>query len=217
MFKLKNIKIHKYLTPSYNSILEVKPENKNYVIFKKIHSVLVNNKKHWIWLMSNSNITENRWNGYISGKDNFSLMSIEKIANVLREFIDSPKELMNENFVILKYGKEYKLNLDLIITKYGITQAEISNNTNIDRGAVSLYARNKAKEINHIDLRDIYIFLKRKGVPLTSILDLIYFESWGEKPDHFISKKAVKGLVFKFGSKVKIDRTNQNTDNYKMN
>lgn len=199
------VRIVRYVTPNYKSIIEVRSKNKNFIILKKIDSVLRKNNKFWSWLITNSDITDFTWETYISGKENISLLSIEKIANLLSPFIQNPKDIMNYKFVNLKYGKEYELNLSFIIQKYGIRQSEITNSTTINRSEVSRYCRGLAKQLNTNHLTELFHFFTSRGVPLRSVLDLFYFPNWGEKPESFIVVTQKKrGRLFKQNSKLEL-------------
>lgn len=196
------ILIERYRTPYFRSVIEILPNNKSYIVFKKIEKILKAENKQWNWLFKRLDISEATLKTYFSGRDNISLMSIEKIAEVLKPYIHSPRDLMNDEMPILRLGKHFKLNVKFIIQKYGITQGEIARFTDIEKSSVSLMARDRLTQLGPDRLFILYQYLRTRGVPLRSPLDLIYFPEWGEEPGHFIKSKVVRGTVFKFNSSI---------------
>lgn len=197
--------IERYSTPQFKSLIEITPTNKNFVVFKKIDDILKREKKSWNWFLNNLDIPLTTVKTYFAGRENVSMMSMELMSKVLQPYIASPRILMNDDFPILTLGKEFKLNIDFIFVKYGITQGEVARYTSIDRSAVSLMARGKMKCLNPVGLIEIFEFMKDRGVPLKSACDLIYFPTWGEKPDHFVRHLPRRNQVFKYHGKYRFN------------
>lgn len=192
-------------TPNYSSNIEISVVNKNFKILSKIDNVLKSNNQNWNWLIENTGISFNTFKTYFSGGENISLYAIEIISIVLDKYINSPKDLMDENKPVLKLGRDFNLNIKEICQKYKITHGDIIIGTGIDRGAISMIVNSKTKQIREDRILILFDFFNSKGVPLKSALDLIYFPCWNEKPLDFISKKSnIRGLLFKYNSHIKV-------------
>lgn len=198
--------IERFRTPFFRSLIEISPKNKNYSVFKKIEVILRKENKPWDWLFKRVDIADFILKTYMSGKENISLKSIEAFAVVLKPYIKSPRDLMNDELPILKFGKTFKLNLNFIVKKYGITQGEIARFTDIDSGSISNLVREKASQIGPYRLVIIYDCLKSRGVPLRNVLDLVYFPSWEEEPSRFLKSEPVRNLIFKHNGSMRLSR-----------
>ncbi|MBA3987313.1 MAG: helix-turn-helix transcriptional regulator [Flavobacteriales bacterium] len=197
---MKKIMIERFSTTNYKSFIEITAKNINFEVIGKIDDALNRSNKDWGWLFERVDIPMATMKSYLSGQFNFSLKSIESIANNLRGFINNPRELMNENIPILRFGT-FKLNIKEIRNKYNITSTEIIVKTGIDKGCISNVISGKTTQIRAYTLLALFKFFKEKGVPLKTPLDLVYFPSWGETALHFISEQPIiKGTVFKFNS-----------------
>lgn len=194
------IRIKMFETPNYSSEIGVTEVNKNYETISSIDSILKKANKDWRWLMEYTykDISLNRYKTYFSGQENISLRVIEIIAISLSDFIDSPRDLMKESCAILKLGKCFKLNIKEICSTYHITQGDIVMGTGIDRGTVHNIVNSKTTQIREDRMEHLYNFFVSKGVPLKSVLDLIYFPYWNELPLQFIKNPTnTIGLIIK--------------------
>lgn len=198
--KMKTLTIRRFQTPNYRSYIEITEKNRNYVVLRKIDEILKNNRLQWNWFFKRINIERNTLKTYISGAENISMLNLEKIALILKPYINSPKEIINPTYPILTLGKDFKLNLGYILQAYNIRQHEVAYDLNIDSAWVSMVARGKTSRISPGKLFELYNYLRRRGVPLRNVLDLIYFPNWSEGPGDFIKKNNRKNTVFKYNS-----------------
>lgn len=193
---------------NYDSVIEIKKENKNYNQLKLLNNILIDNNLNWKWLFEKIKVSERQFHTYISGKESLSLLIIEKIAFELIDYVNSPKVLMNENYPKLKLGKHFKLNIVEIMKKYQIHNCELLLGVNIDKGSLSYIKSNKTTQLRADRLIEFFEYFKSRGVPLNTPLDLIYFPLWDEKPFDFIVKRQnnniTKHMVYKFNSFIKV-------------
>ena len=197
---MKKIMIERFSTTNYKSFIEITTANVNYEVIEKIDDALNRSNRDWAWLLEKVDIPYHNIKTYLSGQNNFSLKSIENIANNLKDYINSPKELMNDKIPVLRLGT-CKLNIKEIRNKYKITNTEIIIKAGIEKGNLSNIISGKIIQVRAYTLNALFEFFKEKGVPLKTPLDLIYFPSWGEDALHFLSKQPiVKASVFKFNS-----------------
>jgi hypothetical protein len=196
-----NLKIERFATVNYKSYIEITPENKNFEVLRKMDAILKKEGKTFAWLFDRLDLANHSLKSYLSGKEHISLKTIELIAEELREYINSPKELMNETFPILKLGRNFKLNIKELRNKYYITNSQLILGTGIDKGNLSCILNGKVTQLRPETLLAIFDFFKEKGVPLNSVLDLIYYPNWNESPLHFLAEQPkIRCATFKFNS-----------------
>ena len=197
-------------TPNYRSYIEISTKNVNYNQLCYLNNLLRRNNLKWKWLIANCGIDMRVFNQYCAGIEPISLSSIIKISHLLKDYIKNPKELMNRDIPTLKGNNDFRLNFKDILDKYNISKSELIHYTYIDKGSYSRIMRGLQSQLHFDSLKSVFDFFKYKGVPLDSILDLIYFPGWGEYPLSFIKKKPYeKRMIFKYNSYIRESSLNK--------
>lgn len=203
--------IEMHETPNYLSLIEITPDNINYKQLLKVDEVLNRANRDWMWLYAQTNLQKSTFKSYLAGREHLSLNTVVEIATVLRDYISNPKELMDAEKPCLKFYGNFKLNVREIKQKYNITDTDLVFGTGIDRGTVSRIVHGKTTQLRADRLKIIHDYFVERGVPLENPIDLVYFEDWNESPLHFLKQPTeVKGLIFKFFSKLNANRLTQN-------
>jgi hypothetical protein len=173
----------------------IKKTNRNFTIFQKIDNILIKNNLDWNWLINNSEINSSTIKNNFRGYSNIGIDSITKIALLLIEYINSPRDIMDENCVILNCGHNFKLNIREIKEKYSLTIGNIATGTGIARTSIKRVMENGTTQIRPDDIQKYYNYFISVGVELRNPLDLIYFPLWDEEPLHFINKTKSKNIL----------------------
>jgi|SRR5690554_227704 len=188
---------------NFITFLEIKSENKNYITITRIGKYLNKINKTWSWLISNSSISENTWKSYLSGMVYITLHTLEEVYKQFSGLINSPRKLMNRDFISLRGGRYFELNIREIMTKYRINRGDIHMHTGIDSSCISDYFNRKTKQLRIETLDKLFNFFSSRGVPLKYRTDLIYFPLCGELPLHFLPAESSKALCRKYNTKVR--------------